>query len=171
MYIALGIALIVGALAQRSRLCMVGGIRDGMMFGDFKLLYGFVAIFLVVLIGNLALGSFKLGFSGQPVAHSDHVWNLLGMLLVGWGSVLLGGCPLRQLILAGEGNGDSAIAVLGMIAGAAFAHNFGLAGAAATAEAAGGVGTNGRIAVILGIAVVLVISLANMPKKEAAKAE
>ena len=171
MFIALGIALIVGALAQRSRLCMVGGIRDGMMFGDFKLLYGFVAIFLVVLIGNLALGSFKLGFSGQPVAHSDHVWNLLGMLLVGWGSVLLGGCPLMQLILAGEGNGDSAISVLGMIAGAAFAHNFGLAGAAATAEAAGGVGTNGRIAVILGIAVVLVISLANMPKKEAAKAE
>ena len=103
MFIALGIALIVGALAQRSRLCMVGGIRDGMMFGDFKLLYGFVAIFLVVLIGNLALGSFKLGFSGQPVAHSDHVWNLLGMLLVGWGSVLLGGCPLKAAYTCGRG--------------------------------------------------------------------
>ena len=37
------------------------------------------------------------------------------MALVGWGSVLLGGCPLRQLILAGEGNGDSAVTVLGMI--------------------------------------------------------
>ena len=40
----------------------------------------------------------------QPIAHSSHLWNLLGMVLVGWGSVLLGGCPLRQLILAGEGN-------------------------------------------------------------------
>ena len=34
-FAALGIALVVGALAQRSRLCMVGGIRDGMMFGQF----------------------------------------------------------------------------------------------------------------------------------------
>ena len=49
------------------------------------------------------------------------------MVLVGWGSVLLGGCPLRQLILAGEGNSDSAITVFGFIAGAAVSHNFGLA--------------------------------------------
>ena len=33
------------------------------------------------------------------------------MGLVGWGSVLLR-CPLRQLILAGEGSGDSAVTVL-----------------------------------------------------------
>ena len=43
------------------------------------------------------------------------------MVIVGWGSVLLGGCPLRQLILAGRGNGDSAVTVFGMIVGAAFA--------------------------------------------------
>ena len=164
-FAALGIALVVGALAQRSRLCMVGGIRDGIMFGDFKLLYGFVAIFAVVLAGNLITGHFNLGFSGQPVAHSDHLWNLLGMLLVGWGSVLLGGCPLRQLILAGEGNSDSTVTVFGMITGAAFAHNFGLAGVAASADAAGGVPTAGRIAVGIGIVFVLAISLLNMPKK------
>jgi len=50
------------------------------------------------------------------------------MVLVGWGSVLLGGCPLRQLILAAQGNGDSAVTVFGMLVGAALAHNFGLAG-------------------------------------------
>lgn len=55
----------------------------------------------------------------QPIAHSSHLWNLLGMMLTGWGSVLLGGCPLRQLILAGTGNGDSAVTVFGMIVGAA----------------------------------------------------
>ena len=32
-----------------------------------------------------------------------------------------------QPILAGEGNTDSAVTVLGLMAGAAFAHNFGLA--------------------------------------------
>ena len=48
---------------------------------------------------------------------------------------------------------------------AAFAHNFGLAGVAASADAAGGVPTAGRIAVVIGIVFVLAISLLNMPKK------
>ena len=94
---------------------MVGGIRDVMLFRDFKLLYGFVAIFITILIGNLALGRFHAGFVLQPIAHSSTLWNILGMVVVGWGSVLLGGCPLRQLILAGTGNGDSAVTVFGTI--------------------------------------------------------
>ena len=163
--VALLIAIVVGALAQKARLCMAGGLRDAIMFKDFKLLYGFVAIFLVALVGNLILGKFKLGFAGQPVAHSDHLWSILGMALVGWGSVLLGGCPLRQLILAGSGNGDSAVTVFGMIVGAAFAHNFGLAGAAASADAAGGVGIKGRIAVVIGLVVMAAIAYFNIPKK------
>ena len=164
--IALLIATAVGAAAYKTRLCMAGGIRDGIMFRDFKLLYGFIAIFLVALVGNLVTNKFNLGFTGQPVAHSDHLWSFLGMALVGWGSVLLGGCPLRQLILAGSGNGDSAVTVLGMIVGAAFSHNFGLAGAAANAESAGGVGPKGRVAIIIGFVVMAVVSLMNMPKKE-----
>ena len=166
--IALVIAAVIGAFAYKTRLCMAGGIRDGIMFKDFRLLYGFVAVFVIALVGNLVMGNFKLGFAGQPVAHSDHVWSFLGMALVGWGSVLLGGCPLRQLILAGAGNGDSAVAVLGMIVGAAFSHNFGLAGAAASADAAGGVGPKGRIAIIIGFVVFAIVSVMHLPKKEEA---
>ena len=164
---ALLIAAVVGALAQKARLCMVGGMRDAFMFRDFTLLSGFAAIFVTVLAGNLILGNLK-GFSAylQPIAHASQLWNLLGMTLVGWGSVLLGGCPLRQLILAGEGNGDSAVTVLGMMAGAAFAHNFGLAGSAASLNdgvySAGGIGAAGKIAVGIGFAVLLVISLCNI---------
>lgn len=62
-WIALVIALVVGALAQKSRLCMVGGLRDAFMLKDFHLLYGFVAIFVVTLVGNLAMGKFHLGFA------------------------------------------------------------------------------------------------------------
>ncbi len=171
VWIALVIALVVGALAQRSRLCMVGGIRDSVMFKDFKLLYGFVGIFLVVLAGNLIQGKFNLSFSGQPIAHNDHLWNLLGMVLVGWGSVLVGGCPLRQLILAGEGNGDSAVTVFGMIAGAAIAHNFGLAGNAGVAGEGGGVATAGRIAVCAGLVILLAISLLNIARQNKAAKE
>lgn len=127
---ALLIAAVIGALCQRSRLCMAGGIRDAVLFRDFHLILGFVSIIIAVLIGNLITGNFKFGFAGQPVAHTDGVFNFLGMLMVGWGSVLLGGCPLRQLILAGEGNSDSAVTVMGYMAGAAVAHNFGLASSA-----------------------------------------
>ena len=168
---SLVIAAVVGALAQKSRLCMVGGIRDAVMFKDFNLISGFVAIFLSVLLGNVILGNFQ-GFSSylQPISHASQLWNLLGMVLVGWGSVLLGGCPLRQLILAGEGNGDSAVTVLGMIVGAAFAHNWGLAGAAAALKddvyTAGGIGLNGKIAVGVGAAVMLLISVMNMEKEK-----
>lgn len=149
---------------------MVGGIRDSIMFRDFNLLTGFAAIFVVILLGNIILGNFK-GFSSylQPISHASQLWNLLGMVLVGWGSVLLGGCPLRQLILAGEGNCDSAVTVLGMIVGAAFAHNFGLAGSAASVNEAGeylkgGIGKNGKIAVIVGFVVILAISIFNTIK-------
>ena len=177
MLLALGVALVIGALAQKSRLCMVGGMRDAVMFKDFNLIAGFGAIFLTVLLGNIILGNFK-GFStyNQPTAHESWLWNLLGMTLVGWGSVLLGGCPLRQLILAGEGNGDSAVTVLGMIVGAAFAHNFGLAGSASKlAEygtyTAGGVALAGKIAVAIGFAVLLLISIVNILKKKKKEAE
>ncbi len=155
------VALAVGALAQRSRLCMVGGIRDAVMFRNFRLISGFGAILVTVLVGNLILGSFKLGFAEQPIAHSEWLWNLLGMVLVGWGSVLLGGCPLRQLILAGEGNTDSAVTVTGFIVGAAVAHNFGLASSGT------GIGTGPvALAVIAGFVVLAVISVANLQKAE-----
>ena len=170
VWIALIIALVVGILCQKGRLCMAGGIRDVIMFKDFKLLYGFVAIFAIALIGNLAAGSFKVGFQSQPVAHSAHLWNFIGMVIVGWGSVLLGGCPLRQLILAGSGNGDSAVTVFGMMAGAAIAHNFGLAGAAdsvneAGAYIVGGIKTNGQVAAVIALVVLLVVSMVHLPKK------
>ena len=160
--------LIVGAIAQRTRLCMVGGIRDVVLFRETKLLFGFVAIFVSALVCNLILTAvtegtyFTAGFAGQPVAHTDGLWNLLGMLLVGFACVLLGGCPLRQLILAGEGNSDSAVAVLGLMAGAAFAHNFGLA------SSGEGPAANGKIAVIVGIVIVAVISSINTFKSEKA---
>ena len=161
--ISLAVAFVVGILAQRSRLCFAGGVRDAIMFRDFKLLIGFVCVLVAVLVGNLILGTFAFSWV-KPIAHSDGLWNCLGMALVGWGSVLLGGCPLRQLVLAGEGNSDSAITVVGMITGAAFAHNFNLAGVADTIEdgvvtSQGGATPRGKIIVIAGFAVLLIISL------------
>ena len=163
--VALIVGLVVGALAQKSRLCMAGGIRDAIMLKDFHLLWGFIAIFVAVLVGNLVLGKFKAGFDGQPVAFNtlvsgNFLWAFLGMFLVGFASILLGGCPLRQLILAGAGSSDAVMAVLGMTVGAAFCHNFGFA------SSGDGTTANGHIAVIVGIVVTLVIAFANCKKAE-----
>ena len=159
LVIALICGVAVGVAAQRSRFCTAGGIRDAFLFKDFHLLIGAGALVLTVLIGNIALGSFSFGFAGQPVAHTDGLWNFLGMALVGWASVLLGGCPLRQLVLAGEGDSDSAVTVLGMTCGAALCHNFGLA------SSADGPTVGGMIAVFVGFVVVIAVTLANMEKE------
>lgn len=163
--ISLVAGLGVGALAQRTRFCMIAGIRDFILFRETKMLWGFIAVTVAALLCNLTLTSvtgasfFKLGFAGQPIAHTDALWNALGLFLAGFACVLLGGCPMRQLILAGEGNSDSAIGVLGLVAGAAFCHNFGLASSGAGPTA------NGQIAVVLGIIVVTIIAYMNTYQK------
>lgn len=157
--ISLVAGLIVGALAQKTRLCMVGGIRDAVLFREWKLLCGFLAIVVAAFVCNMVLGYFNPGFAGQPVAHTDGLWNALGMALAGFGCVLLGGCPLRQLVLAGEGNTDSAVTVFGLMVGAAIAHNFGLA------SSGEGPTANGKIAVVIGIVVLAVIGTINSMRK------
>jgi hypothetical protein len=151
LILALLAGIIVGVVAQRSRLCLAGGIRDLILIRDPHLFNGFVAIFAVAALLNLLTGRFQFGFDGQPVAHTDGLWNFLSMSVVGLGAVLLGGCPLRQCILSGEGDGDAAIAFLGMLVGAAFAHNFGLASSPA------GVTGAGKAATLIGLAVMLAI--------------
>lgn len=181
--VSLVAGLLVGAMAQRTRLCMVGGIRDVVLFKDWTLLSGFVAIIAAALIGNIILnatvgGYFKLGFMGQPVAHIDGLWNFLSMFGVGLGCVLLGGCPMRQLILAGEGNADSAVTVAGLFVGAAFAHNLGLASAATAVgengAITGGPSAFGKIATVVAIAVMFVVAYCNtkaaVPAKQAQRA-
>lgn len=155
LFVALAAGLIVGALAQNTRFCMVGGIRDFILFRETTLILGFLTLLIAAMAANIALGFFHPGFAGQPIAHTDGLWNFLGTALLGFACVLLGGCPLRQFVLAGEGNTDSAIAILGLFVGAAFCHNFKLA------SSADGPTTNGKIAVIIGFIVLFIIAALN----------
>ncbi|NLV89274.1 MAG: YedE-related selenium metabolism membrane protein [Tissierellia bacterium] len=152
--LSLVLGAVVGILLQRSRICTAGGFRDAILIKDYHFLWGLIGILVFNLVGNLVLNfsTFKIGFEGQPVAHTNHLWNFLGMTLVGLCSVLLGGCPIRQTILASQGDGDAGVTVLGLIAGAAFSHNFGLASSGA------GSTPNGQIAVIIGLVTVLIIA-------------
>lgn len=158
LIIALIVGLGIGFLAQRSRFCTMGAIRDVVLFGQTHLLTGFLSLVVFAFLTNLALGQFHPGFAGQPVAHTMHVWNFAGMALAGLAFALAGGCPGRQLFLSGEGDGDAAVFVMGMIVGAGFSHNFGLA------SSPKGVGPHGIAAVVVGLAVCLFIGF-TMRKK------
>jgi hypothetical protein len=151
LIVSLVIGLLIGFLAQRSRFCTMGAIRDFVLFKQAHLLLGFIALVVVAFIVNLILGQFHPGFEKQPVAHTMSLWNFGGMVLAGLAFCLAGGCPGRQLFLAGEGDGDAAVFVLGMIVGAGISHNFGLA------SSPDGVGPYGIPAVIIGLLVCLFI--------------
>lgn len=156
--ISLVAGLIVGALAQKTRFCMAGGIRDLLLFRDMHLFLGLIGVLVGCLSCNLIISGvtdtsyFKLAFDNQPIAHTDGLWNALGMFVVGLGSILVGGCPLRQLVMSGEGNSDSAITILGLFTGAAICHSFGLA------ASADGPTPSGKIALVIALTATLIIS-------------
>ncbi|MCR6546936.1 YedE family putative selenium transporter [Dehalobacterium formicoaceticum] len=151
LIISLVAGLAIGFVAQRSRFCTMGAIRDLVLFKQTHLFMGIVSLAVTAFVVNLILGQFHPGFANQPVAHTMHIWNFSGMVLAGLAFALAGGCPGRQLFLSGEGDGDAAVFVIGMVVGAAFAHNFGLASSAA------GVTSGGIIALFIGLAACLLI--------------
>jgi len=165
-YLALAGGLLIGSLAQRSRFCTVGALRNIMVMRDLHLFYGVLALVAANAAANVALKQFNWGFEGQPIAHTQTLWNILGMVLAGLAFTLGGGCPGRQFILAGEGDSDAGVFCLGMIGGTALAHNFALVSAPTTAQAAGGPGPAGQAAVIGGLIVCAVIGLAMREPKE-----
>jgi len=155
--------LVVGFLAQRTRFCTVGGIRDVMLMRDWHLLSGIIAFALAAFAMSLVFGNFHPGFTRsspageaimQPAAHTVHWLNFAGMVLAGLSFTLAGGCPGRQVFLSGEGDGDAAIFVLGMLMGAAVSHNFLMVGKGPLAP----------YAVAFGLVVVCVIGITGREK-------
>ena len=158
IFVSIIAGLIIGTLAQRSRFCTMGAFRDAMMTKNFHLISGVGALLLFAFLANLIFGQFNAGFEGQPIAHTNHVWNFLSMTLAGLAFALAGGCPGRQLFMSGEGDLDAGVFVIGMITGAAFAHNFSLA------SSPKGVAAFGPIAVIIGLVFCLVIGFTMLQK-------
>jgi len=152
--IALASGLGLGFLAQRTRFCITGSVRDSLLMGGrTPLFWGMLAFVAAAVTANVCSGRFHLALYGQPGAHLEFLWSLLGMALVGWLSVLIGGCPFRQLIKAGEGDADAGLVVVGMFLGGALVQSWGIAATAA------GVSIYGKSAVLLGLALVAAGSL------------
>jgi YedE family putative selenium metabolism protein len=151
---SLGIGLVVGGLAQRSKFCVSGALRNFFLTGGVAMLASLGLLLAAAFAVNLAAGLFQPGMSAQPGSHLDHGWSAAGTFLVGLGAVLIGGCPFRQLVLAGEGDTDAGSAVLGMLVGGGLVQSWGLRSTVAGATA------SGKLAVLIGLVLTLSIALA-----------
>jgi len=130
------LGILIGWLGQRSGFCSIGGFRDFFMFRHTRLLYGYLA-----LIGGAFIGYFVFWLI-TPLAFEHFFWYMtsgltpipgapagllvtgyillavIGGIAVGLIGVLLGGCPLRQLVMTSEGNVKALVFVVGMCIGA-----------------------------------------------------
>ena len=131
----------------------MAGWRNLFLLRDTEYFFGIVAFFLAALVTNYAAGNFGAngfyhwGFTNEPYAVNNPLWNFVSMILVGLGTALLGGCPFRQTILSGEGDTDAGFALLGFFAGAPIAQNFLIK----SNDTFAGVNTYGPAAVIVGL--------------------
>ena len=165
LLISLIAGIVIGFIAQKTRMCFAGGWRDIILVRDYHLASGIIAFFAGALITNYLTGGFSAGlyhwgFENQPIAHSDHLWNFASMVLVGLCATLLGGCPLRQMVLASEGDTDAGITFLGLAAGAAISHNLLLA------SSPKGPSAYGPIAIIIGLIFCLLLGFLRMERSK-----
>jgi len=130
---SLVIGLIAGFLGQRSRMCFVGGLRDFILIRDKELLKGIISFIIFTWISIKILN--LIGESFSPMTNSLIIedinypsivvsvrskfglLSLLGGLGLGFFSVLAGGCPLRQHVMAGQGRKDSLVYLAGFYIG------------------------------------------------------
>ena len=128
--------ILIGWLGQRSGFCSVGGFRDFFLFRHTRLLYGYLALIGGAFIGYLAFWlitpsafenfSWVIGKGLMPVPGAPAnltvaayiVLAIIGGIAVGLIGVLIGGCPLRQVVMTSEGNIKSLCFVIGMCVGA-----------------------------------------------------
>ena len=144
---SLGLALLAGVALSATGFCAISASRQvvrgprPMLLGAFVLVASYAVVVAVTGVPR---------FGSSPAAHGDWLWNTLGLGLAGLTGVLAGGCPVRQLVMAGEGNADAFVGVAGLTAGGALAHTLGIVSIGASAEAPGGATSAGQVAVLVG---------------------
>lgn len=138
------LGLIIGYLAQRSGFCSIGGLRDLFMFKHTRLFFGYIALivsaglsyYIFSLIIPQAFPTFPKFMTapdpltpvpGAPAGLQNWMYIVLA-IIGGFGmgilGVILGGCPLRQTVMASEGNLKSVFFFLGFAVGAILFHMY-----------------------------------------------
>ena len=123
LWAAFGLAVLFGAIAQRTHFCTMGAVSDIVNMGDWTRMRMWVLAIAVAVVGfngMVALGWLEAGktiYAGPQV-----LWlsALVGGLMFGFGMVLASGCGSKSLVRVGGGNLKSLVVVL-VLAVSAFA--------------------------------------------------
>jgi len=112
-----------GYIAQRSRMCFIGGLRDWLLVRDMELLwavFGFIgtAYLAFPILGALGLQVWGSGDPTVAAGAGTPVLAVLAGLALGGFATLSHGCPLRQHVLAAQGGGDAGYWLAGFYLGA-----------------------------------------------------
>lgn len=112
-----GIALLMGAIVNKTNFCTMGAVSDLVNMGDSGRFRAWLLAIAVAVIGVVALEHYGLAQPGKafpPYRAGQLVWaeNLLGGLLFGIGMTLASGCGNKCLIRIGGGNIKSIMVML-----------------------------------------------------------
>lgn len=149
IYFALLAGLILGVLGQRSRFCSIGGTMDLLIIRNFNQVQGTIVLLILLFVANLVIGQFKPG--QHPLAHNLYLWNFFAMWAVGLGSLMIGGCPFRQTVMAAQGSFDAFVAIVGMFIGIGIGHYFKIIASPS------GVPIEGRVTTLISLVILFVI--------------
>jgi len=123
-----GIALILGAVVNKTNFCTMDAVSDWVNIGDTGRFRAWLLAIAVALLGVVALepaGLVDAGAAFPPYRSGQLVWaeNLLGGILFGVGMTLASGCGNKCLIRIGGGNLKSILVFLVIAAIAYFMIN------------------------------------------------
>ncbi len=103
------VALILGAVANKTNFCTMGAVSDMVNMGDYSRFRAWLLAISVAIIGMIVLeyaGMINADSSFPPYRSSQLVWaeNILGGFMFGIGMTLASGCGNKTLIRIGGGN-------------------------------------------------------------------
>ena len=107
LWAVLGLAVVFGAIAQRTHFCTMGAVADIVNMGDWSRMRMWALAIGVAMIGFNAMVFLGWVEAGKSIyAPSRLAWlsNLLGGLLFGFGMVLASGCGSKTLVRIGGGS-------------------------------------------------------------------
>jgi uncharacterized membrane protein YedE/YeeE len=123
LWASFGLAVVFGAVAQRTRFCTMGAIADVVSMGDWtRARMWALAIAFAVLGFNLMVGLGWIDARQSIYAGPRLLWlsSLVGGGMFGFGMVLASGCGSRNLVRLGAGNLKALVTML-VLGVAAFA--------------------------------------------------
>ncbi len=117
LWSSFGIALIMGAVVNKTGFCTMGAISDWVNIGDTGRMRAWVLAIAVGVLGVMALeaaGLVNVTNTFPPYRQTNLVWleNVLGGILFGIGMTLASGCGNKTLVRAGGGNLKSVMVLL-----------------------------------------------------------